>query len=221
MPINCMYTLRKWTNAISMPDCFCLHFNENSFILIIKMKGMHTPERTCCGCKLRKPKRDMLRVVRFNGGEIEIDEGQIKPGRGAYVCISRSCLEILKEERGLNQSFRTFVPEAVYESIEQFIGAQMTPDILKLLGFARRAGKMKIGKTAALKAIERGESRLVLVASDVSGKIIRELKKETYSRLESIDKERLGQVLGRKEVGILVITDPAFAKSIKKIMHGE
>jgi predicted RNA-binding protein YlxR (DUF448 family) len=168
-----------------------------------------------------KPKRDMLRVVKATGGAIEIDEEQQKPGRGAYVCISSSCLKRLKEERGLNQSFRTFVPEAVYQSIEHYIIGQMTPDVLKLLGFARRAGKVRIGKTSALKAIERGESRLVIVANDVSEKLIRELKNEKYMRLASVDKEGLGQVMGRSEVGILVITDPEFAKSIEKKVHGE
>jgi len=48
------------------------------------------PERTCLGCRLVKPKPELVRIVN-NGGKAELDLSGIKPGRGAYVCPSDLC----------------------------------------------------------------------------------------------------------------------------------
>ena len=48
------------------------------------------PERQCVGCREKKPKNEFIRIVRTaENGDIEIDRGGRKPGRGAYICPSK------------------------------------------------------------------------------------------------------------------------------------
>jgi predicted RNA-binding protein YlxR (DUF448 family) len=51
------------------------------------------PQRTCVACRRVKTKREMVRLVRTAGGDIEIDITGKKEGRGAYICPDRTCWE--------------------------------------------------------------------------------------------------------------------------------
>lgn len=42
--------------------------------------------RTCVVCREKRPKRDLLRVVRTPEGEVKVDPGGRLNGRGGYVC---------------------------------------------------------------------------------------------------------------------------------------
>jgi predicted RNA-binding protein YlxR (DUF448 family) len=50
------------------------------------MKARHVPMRTCVVCKEKKPKRDLLRIVRTPDGEVVVDSTGRANGRGGYVC---------------------------------------------------------------------------------------------------------------------------------------
>jgi len=50
------------------------------------------PFRMCIACRNRAEKAHLLRLVRTADGKIDIDPEQRKPGRGAYLCFSRSCV---------------------------------------------------------------------------------------------------------------------------------
>ena len=51
------------------------------------------PERTCIACRQKKPKWEMVRVVRTPQGILEIDNRGKKAGRGAYLCRLQGCWE--------------------------------------------------------------------------------------------------------------------------------
>jgi len=68
-------------------------------------------ERICCVCRTKKPVGDMIRVARVNG-EFKIDKTN---GRGAYVCPE--CVEKCIKTRALNRSFKTQVPQDVYDKL--------------------------------------------------------------------------------------------------------
>ncbi len=51
------------------------------------------PQRTCVACRRIRPQRELVRLVRRPGGEIEIDTAGKKEGRGAYLCPERACWE--------------------------------------------------------------------------------------------------------------------------------
>ncbi len=80
------------------------------------------PMRTCIACKSNKPKKELLRVVKF-GEEIKLDRTGKLNGRGAYVCDCKECIIKLKKGKLLNRAFSMLVPDEVYDRItEDFLG---------------------------------------------------------------------------------------------------
>jgi len=61
------------------------------------------PQRTCLGCQAVRPKREMIRIVRTPDGALEVDPTGKKSGRGAYVCPTVECLELLKKGKRLEK----------------------------------------------------------------------------------------------------------------------
>ena len=57
------------------------------------IKKLKMPVRTCIGCKCRKLKKEMIRIIRTPEGKIEIDKTGKKPGRGAYLCGNKKYLD--------------------------------------------------------------------------------------------------------------------------------
>jgi predicted RNA-binding protein YlxR (DUF448 family) len=51
----------------------------------------HVPQRTCVGCRTVLSKRQLVRLVRAAGGEVQIDPTGKAPGRGAYLHDRREC----------------------------------------------------------------------------------------------------------------------------------
>ena len=50
-------------------------------------------------------------------GEISIDLGGKKPGRGAYLCPNPDCLTKAKKKKALERCFEQPVPAEVYEAL--------------------------------------------------------------------------------------------------------
>ena len=50
------------------------------------------PLRSCIGCNEKKSKKELLRIVREEGGTYSVDVSGRKNGRGAYLCPMLSCL---------------------------------------------------------------------------------------------------------------------------------
>ncbi|MCI5836530.1 MAG: YlxR family protein [Veillonellaceae bacterium] len=83
------------------------------------MKVRKVPLRRCIGCNEQKDKRELVRIVANAAGGIFKDETGKAPGRGAYVCRSRECLEKAYKSRGLERSLKRAVPKEVYESLSE------------------------------------------------------------------------------------------------------
>ena len=82
------------------------------------------PMRTCIACRQEKPKRELIRVVKFND-QISLDLTGKQTGRGASVCNDKECIQNLKKKKLLNRAFSCNVEDAVYDKImEDFLGKQ-------------------------------------------------------------------------------------------------
>lgn len=66
--------------------------------------------RTCIGCQCKKPKKEMIRIIRTPEGNIEIDKTGKKSGRGAYLCGNIECLDIALRKNNLNRSLKQDIP---------------------------------------------------------------------------------------------------------------
>jgi uncharacterized protein len=66
----------------------------------------HVPTRTCLGCRQRRPKRDLVRLLRGGDGVVAADVGGTGAGRGAYVCAEPGCAERALKAGRLAHAFR-------------------------------------------------------------------------------------------------------------------
>ena len=94
--------------------------------------------------------------------------------------------------------------------------------IRTLIGFAIRAGKIVVGRSAVSKALSKNKVSLLMIAGDASKKIIKE-----YGKVPGIEscfylyRTQLGELTGRDETAVLGICDANFASSIKKLLPPE
>ena len=72
------------------------------------------PQRQCMGCRERKEKRAMIRVVRTPQGNVTLDFSGKLNGRGAYICPDPECLKKAQKARSLERSLEVPIPEEVY-----------------------------------------------------------------------------------------------------------
>ena len=77
------------------------------------------PQRQCMGCRERKNKRDMIRVVRKPDGEVSLDFSGKLNGRGAYICPDAACLQKARKAKSLDRSLEVTIPEEVYDRLEK------------------------------------------------------------------------------------------------------
>ena len=75
------------------------------------------PQRQCMGCRERKAKRELIRVVRGPEGTVSLDFSGKAPGRGAYLCPNAECLKKAIRSKALDRSLETTIPEAVYDRL--------------------------------------------------------------------------------------------------------
>ena len=77
------------------------------------------PQRQCMGCRERKAKKELIRVVRTPEGAVCLDFSGKLNGRGAYVCPDPECLKKARKAKSLERCLEAQIPEAVYDRMEK------------------------------------------------------------------------------------------------------
>ena len=77
------------------------------------------PQRQCMGCRERKAKKEMIRVVRGTDGNVSLDFSGKLNGRGAYICPQPECLKKARKAKSLDRSLEVPIPEEVYDRLEK------------------------------------------------------------------------------------------------------
>ena len=75
------------------------------------------PQRQCMGCRERKEKKAMIRVVRCTDGSVTLDFSGKLNGRGAYVCPDPECLKKAQKSKALERSLEVAIPQEVYDRL--------------------------------------------------------------------------------------------------------
>ncbi len=105
------------------------------------------PMRQCVGCREKKPKPELIRVVRSPQGEISLDFHGKKPGRGAYLCPNQDCLKRARKSKALGGPsacpFRTTSTPPWRPKWRVVVWMDSIPS---LLGLALRAGRLAVGE---------------------------------------------------------------------------
>ena len=73
------------------------------------------------GCNEKKPKKELVRIVKNKDGEIFIDRTGKADGRGAYICDQIECLEKVIKSKRLEKVLEIQIPEEVYNNLRGVI----------------------------------------------------------------------------------------------------
>ena len=77
------------------------------------------PMRTCIACRIEKPKKELIRIVKNKENVFAVDRTGKLSGRGAYICDCTACVQKLLKKKLLNHAFEMEVSEDVYKVIEE------------------------------------------------------------------------------------------------------
>ena len=79
------------------------------------------PLRQCIGCGEMKSKKELIRVIRTENGEILLDATGRQNGRGAYICPDSECMKKVRKTKGLDRAFKMSVSGDIYEGLTKEI----------------------------------------------------------------------------------------------------
>ena len=79
------------------------------------------PMRSCVVTLEKCEKKDLLRVVRDNLGNVFVDETGRANGRGAYLKKDVDVINKAKKNKILDRRLEVEVPEAIYEELIKII----------------------------------------------------------------------------------------------------
>jgi predicted RNA-binding protein YlxR (DUF448 family) len=81
------------------------------------MKTRKVPMRTCVACQAKRPKRELVRVVRTPEHTLVLDHKGKVSGRGAYVCGTRACVEQAIKTKRLDRALEVALTEEMVQAL--------------------------------------------------------------------------------------------------------
>ena len=185
----------------------------------------HVPERTCVITR-RKGERDaLIRLALGPDGSVAPDVRARAPGRGAWVGLNRSELDLANTKGKLKAALqRAFKTNAL--SIPEDLGARteaaLRKAVLDRLGMEARAGNLINGSERIATAARAGKVHMLIHAADAGADGSRSL--DQAWRVGGGDHEGvifpdgriiLSMALGRENVVHVALTDPAAASRVQ------
>ena len=85
------------------------------------MKQKKVPMRTCIVTREKYEKKDLLRIVKNNEGQVFVDETAKANGRGAYIKKDIEVLDKAIKTKVLDRNLETTISDDVYEEIRKII----------------------------------------------------------------------------------------------------
>ena len=167
-----------------------------------RMKQQEKPQRSCLGCRKTRDRDALIRFVLSPQGELVADIESKLPGRGAYTCVSQTCLQAALKQRQFSRAFKREVVTVTPDEMTGLVGAIMLRRILSYIGLANKAGQVISGGSLVSDALRSGHKPgMILVATDVSEAIGEKI--ELLAAVHSIacfrcmKKDDFGAILGK------------------------
>ena len=80
----------------------------------------HVPQRTCVACRVPRPKRELVRIVRTPEGAVMVDDTGRRSGRGAYLCRQRGCWETALARRQLERALKVTLTAETQAQLREY-----------------------------------------------------------------------------------------------------
>lgn len=176
------------------------------------------PQRTCLGCRKVNDQSQLVRFVRSPNGEILTDLRGRLPGRGAYLCNSRLCIETAVSRKQFDRTFRHVCQPVTVDQLADGIAQELLAHMASLLGMARKSAKFVSGGNAVQDALARSKPMAVIIlARDISlpigEKVRRKAEAQNVVITKLFDKIELGRILGRAERSVVGLPDGKLAEA--------
>ena len=79
------------------------------------------PTRMCSGCMTRRPKEELVRIVRTPDGVVKIDSDGKADGRGAYVCPNEECIRKAEKKNCFPRNLKCEVSRNIYSDLAELV----------------------------------------------------------------------------------------------------
>lgn len=178
------------------------------------------PQRSCLGCREIKAKDDLLRFVLDPEGNVVPDLAKKLPGRGAYTCFSRGCLETAIKKRQFGRSFKGMAKAASAEEVLSLVSALQAERISATIAMANKAGRIVSGSDKVMDALRKGNVSLLILAEDISAesaaKFLAIAGKTGVDSFRFSLKEQLGAPLGKDIRSVVAVAPGPFADNLRR-----
>jgi len=180
----------------------------------------HKAQRSCLGCRQVFAQDRLVRYVLSPQGGVLVDYRHRLPGRGAYTCLDRKCIEEAVKRRQFDRAFRRATATLVAAELWAAVREQVLERVLNLLGMARKSANVVSGSGLVLDTLGATPGvALVLLADDISAAIGEKVAAKSAALgipcYRLFDKGMLGQILGKGERSVVAIKAGLLAESVK------
>ena len=179
----------------------------------------HCAQRTCVGCRSCKGQDELVRYIISPTGELLVDYQHKLPGRGAYTCLDKKCVEQALSRNGFARAFKVARIDSDAECLIASLRCQLHNRVINLLGMARKAKLMSSGSQMVLDALRKPRDiTAVLLAVDVSAGVGSKVRQRAQHAgvqvFECFDKATIGQALGLTERSVVALIKSPLAQTI-------
>lgn len=171
--------------------------------------------RTCLGCRNRRPRGELIRIVRGPGGAAGFDLEARLPGRGAWVCPSPACVDALVPGPISHVLHGPTTLPAIAlrrEVLAEAFGRRVT----NLLTMARKIRGVTFGPAGARTTLAEGRVELLFLAGDLPADTLASWRaRASGSPVRLVASSAvLGRLAGRGPVDVAAVTARGIATSL-------
>lgn len=179
-------------------------------------EGHAHPQRSCIGCREVREQSGLIRFVRAPDGTLLLDYRHKLPGRGAYTCLNRQCLERAVNRRQFDRALRAPCLPTTADQLITALRQAIESRLSALLGMARKSSQLLSGGNQVLDALDKpGALAAVILTEDIStgvaGKLTGKARGGDVPCLRFATKAGLGQLLGRGERSVAALLNGPLA----------
>ena len=177
------------------------------------------PQRSCIACRKSNSQDQLVRYFVAPDGELMLDYRHRLPGRGAYTCIDINCVKKAVESKQFQRSFRGKCNDVEIDVLLKNLEQSLEQKIVNLLGMGRKSGQVVSGSNAVMAGLRQGtELSLVIITKDISTTIAEKItalaNRQKINCSQLLNKDLLGQILGKGERSVVAVQNGTLADAI-------
>ncbi len=171
-------------------------------------------------CRQKDEQPTLMRFVVVPGqNTLSLDMRNKAPGRGAYLHLSRSCIETALKRKAFRRAFGDTIRVGEVEQLLEQMTHAAEGRLLERLGLARRAGAVAVGSEPVRRAMREDKAQFICVSSDASDATRKQLldncRRKSLPVGEHFPGAKLAKAVGEDFVAALAVTEEPFATDIR------